>query len=137
MFAQYMARNIRGLRQVLTACALPLPGFAAVVLLAAGLAGCGSVGTLAEGDALVSPNKYAMYTCPELNDRAKAVHARQVELEQVMDRAAQAAGGAFVNAIAYRTEYAQTRGELRLLAKAEEERQCAVRSQWSSGRAVF
>jgi hypothetical protein len=78
-----------------------------------------------------------MYTCPDLNDRAKVVRARQVELEQVMDRASQGAGGELVNAIAYRTEYAQTRGEMRVLAKAEEERQCAVRSPWSSGRAVF
>jgi uncharacterized protein YceK len=132
-----MANDINLLRQDLVVRGRLLLGFAAVVFLATGLAGCGSVGSLAEGDAFVAPNKYAMYTCPELNDRAKAVQARQVELEQVMDRAAQGAGGAFVNAIAYRTEYAQTRGELRLLAKAEEERQCAVRSQWSSGRAVF
>jgi len=115
----------------------PLLGCGVAVVLAAGLAGCGSVGTLADGDAFVSPNKYAMYTCPDLNDRAKVVRARQVELEQVMDRASQGAGGELVNAIAYRTEYAQTRGEMRVLAKAEEERQCAVRSPWSSGRAVF
>jgi hypothetical protein len=115
----------------------PLLGCGVAVVLAAGLAGCGSVGTLADGDAFVSPNKYAMYTCPDLNDRAKVVRARQVELEQVMDRASQGAGGELVNAIAYRTEYAQTRGEMRVLVKAEEERQCAVRSPWSSGRAVF
>jgi uncharacterized protein YceK len=132
-----MANDIKLLRQDLVVRGRLLLGFAAVVFLATGLAGCGSVGSLAEGDAFVAPNKYAMYTCPELNDRAKAVQARQVELEQVMDRAAQGAGGAFVNAIAYRTEYAQTRGELRLLAKAEEERHCAVRSHWSRGGALF
>jgi hypothetical protein len=106
--------------------------------VAVSLAGCASSGGITDGgDAFVAPNKYAMYTCPDLSDRTKAVRARQVELEQVMDRSSQGAGGEFVNAIAYRTEYAQTRGELRLLAKAEEERQCAVQSDRSSGRAVF
>jgi hypothetical protein len=108
------------------------------LVLVLGLAGCASSGGITDGgDALVSPNKYAMYTCLDLSDRTKAVRARQIELEQVMDRASQGAGGALVSAIAYRTEYAQTRGELRLLAKAEEEQQCAVRSDRSSGRAVF
>jgi len=130
-----MIRRIKQLR--LNLRVKPLLGCGVAVVLAAGLAGCGSVGTLADGDAFVSPNKYAMYTCPDLNDRAKVVRARQGRVEQVMDRASQGAGGELVNAIAYRTEYAQTRGEMRVLAKAEEERQCAVRSPWSSGRAVF
>ena len=54
-----------------------------------------------------------------------------------MPYASQGAGGDFVNTIAYRGEYAQARGELAELAKAKAEKQCAVDSKFSSGRAVF
>ena len=54
-----------------------------------------------------------------------------------MARASQGAGGEFVNTIAYRGEYAQTRGELVELAKAKADKQCATESKFSSGRAVF
>ena len=54
-----------------------------------------------------------------------------------MSRASQGAGGDFVNAIAYRGEYAQGRGDLAELAKAKSDKQCAVDSKFSSGRAVF
>jgi hypothetical protein len=54
-----------------------------------------------------------------------------------MGRASQGAGGDFVNTIAYRGEYAQGRGDLAELAKAKSDKQCAVDSKFSSGRAVF
>ena len=114
--------------------AAALPAAALLAVLAAALAGCAAVDN---GDALVSPNKYTFYTCEELGRRAELVRKRQIELEQVMDRAAQGVGGELVNAIAYRTEYAQTRGELRLLAKKSEEKQCRAQSPLSSGRAVL
>ena len=43
----------------------------------------------------------------------------------------------FVNTIAYRGEYAQTRGQLAELASAKADKQCATESKFSSGRAVF
>ena len=133
-----MTGDIGTFREILVLLFGRLSRHGAGLVLALGLAGCATSGGITDGgDALVSPNKYAMYNCPDLTDRVKAVRARQVELEQVMDRASQGAGGELINAIAYRTEYAQTRGELRLLAKAEEERQCAVQSDRASGRAVF
>ena len=46
-----------------------------------------------------------------------------------MARASQGAGGEFVNAIAYRAEYAQGRGDLSELAKARADKQCAVEQQ--------
>ena len=60
-----------------------------------------------------------------------------MELEQLMTRAAQGAGGAFVNAIAYRSDYLQAQGELEQLAKSSADKHCASQSKWSSERAVF
>ena len=108
-----------------------------VALLAAGLAGCASVGERTEAGAFTSPGKYDIYTCEDIDRAANSIRTRQTELEQVMGRASQGAGGDFVNTIAYRGEYAQGRGELAELAKAKSDKQCAVDSKFSSGRAVF
>ena len=108
-----------------------------VALLAVGLGGCGSVGDRSVAGAFTSPGKYDMYTCEDVDRQITAVRARQAELEQVMNRASQGAGGDFVNTIAYRGEYSQGRGDLAELAKAKSDKQCAVDSKFSSGRAVF
>jgi hypothetical protein len=108
-----------------------------VALLTAGLAGCGSVSERTEAGAFTSPGKYDLYTCEDVERQALSIRARQTELEQVMNRASQGAGGDFVNTIAYRGEYAQGRSELAELAKAKSDKQCAVDSKFSSGRAVF
>ena len=100
-------------------------------------AGCGSVGDRTIAGAFTSPGKYDIYTCEDIDRQIVGIRARQTELEQVMGRASQGAGGDFVNAIAYRGEYAQGRGDLAELAKAKSDKQCAVDSKFSSGRAVF
>ena len=107
-----------------------------VALLTAGLAGCGSAGERTVAG-FTSPGKYDMYTCEDIERQITGIRTRQTELEQVMGRASQGAGGDFVNAIAYRGEYAQGRGDLAELAKAKADKQCAVDSKFSSGRAVF
>src|SRR5437764_492413 len=106
-------------------------------LAATGLAGCGSVSDRTLAGAFTSPGKYDIYTCEDIERQILGIRARQVELEQVMGRASQEASGAFVNTIAYRGEYAQARGDLAELAKANSDKQCAVDSKFSSGRAVF
>jgi hypothetical protein len=114
-----------------------MTGAAAAVLLAVGLAGCGSASDRTLAGAFTSPGKYNLYTCADIERQVMGIRTRQIELEQVMNRASQGSGGDFVNTIAYRGEYAQSRGELAELAKAKSDKQCAVDSKFSSGRAVF
>ena len=78
-----------------------------------------------------------MYPCDNIEPQIRNLRARRIELEQLMARASQGAGGAFVSAIAYRTEYEQAGSDLKELAKASADKQCAVGSKFSSGRAVF
>jgi hypothetical protein len=108
---------------------------AALALLAAALSGC--AGMSDQTATLVAPGKFDFYNCQDIERYAETTRKRQTELEQLMARSAQGPGGAFVNAIAYRTEYLQARGELDLLAKTAAEKQCATQSQWSSARALF
>jgi hypothetical protein len=113
------------------------PRTAVAASLVAGLTGCGSISDRTAAAAFTSPGKYNVYTCEDVERTLTALRARQVELEQLMARASQSAGGEFVNTIAYRGEYAQGRGDLIELAKAKAEKQCAADSKFSSGRAVF
>ena len=114
-----------------------LPAIAAVALLAVGVSGCGTVSDETAAKAVFAPGRFVLYTCSELDKRIQEVRKRQIELEQLMARAEQGTGGAFVSAIAYRSEYTQTRGELVELNKAANERQCAIDNKYSSGRAIF
>ena len=111
--------------------------FALAAALAAGLAGCGSISEQTASSAFLSPGKFDVYTCKDIDTRIKAVRIRQLELEQLMARASQGAGGEFINSVAYRSEYLQARGELTELNKAVSDKRCGSESPWSSGRAVF
>ena len=106
-------------------------------VLAASLAGCGTISEQTAAAAFTSPGKYNIYTCQDVENTMVTLRNRQVELEQLMARASLGVGGEFVNTIAYRGEYAQTRGQLAELASAKADKQCATESKFSSGRAVF
>ena len=105
--------------------------------LAAALGACGTISDQTTASAFVSPGKYSVYTCSDINAQTLVSRRRQIELEQLMARASQSAGGEIINAFSYRTEYLQTRGELAELSRVASDKQCAVDSKFSSGRAVF
>jgi hypothetical protein len=107
------------------------------VLAALALAGCGTISDEVGGRAAVSPGKYEIYPCPNIEARIIETKRRRTELEQLMARSSQSAGGEFVNAIAYRTEYVQTGGDLEELARASADKKCAVDSKYSSARTVY
>jgi hypothetical protein len=106
-------------------------------LLALGLAGCGTVSDETAGRVFMAPGRYDVYPCANIEARFKEVRERRIELEQLMARSSQGAGGDFVNAIAYRSEYVQTGGDLEELARASSEKKCAVDSKFSSRRTVY
>jgi hypothetical protein len=99
------------------------------------LGGCASVdfGT----SMLVSPGKYDIYTCKEIEERTKTVRAREQELQALMARSAQGPGGGLINAIAYNSDYLTARGELKELEQSAASKQCAGQNSSSSQRSVF
>jgi hypothetical protein len=106
-------------------------------LLALDFAGCGTLSDEVASKAIVSPGRYDVYPCANIEARIKEVRERRIELEQLMARSSQSAGGEFVNAIAYRTEYVQSGGDLEELARASADKKCAVDSKFSSQRTVY
>jgi hypothetical protein len=106
-------------------------------LLAANLAACGVIGDDRMAAAFVTPGKYEFHSCRDIENGIKAQRGRQADLERLMAQSSQGFGGGLVNALAYRSDYMQSRGELAVLLKAAEDKHCAGQSPWSSERAVF
>jgi hypothetical protein len=80
------------------------------------LCGCASL--------LVSPDKYILYSCPELKGEADGIAGRQHELEALMKKAGVDAGGRFVSNQVYAPEYTQLRGQMDQLRKTAAEKNC-------------
>jgi len=95
---------------------LPLLAFA--VLLA------GSVAAAADDDTLshflVAPGKFVLYNCQQLDVAAKDNEKRMAELEALMAKS----GNELANAIAYRPEYLQLRGELQDIRRESGDKKC-------------
>jgi len=108
-----------------------------LAVLCAGLSACSSITAETGRSAYIAPGRFDVYTCSDIDERARGMQRRKEELEQLMGKASEGAGGSIVNTIAYRAEYLQARDDLAELAHASADKQCATKSQWSSGRAVF
>lgn len=96
-------------------------------LLAAALAGCADSGATIDdrlGRSLVSSTRYNFYDCRGLGNMTAHYTSREKTLRELIAKAEQGTGGAFVSAIAYRTEYAEARGNLYELRRASAAQNC-------------
>ena len=85
---------------------------------------------------MVAPGKFSLYTCPELVTKAKALAQRASELEGLMAKAHESAGGGVVSSLAYRPDYVQVRGEMRDVREAAADKHCdmaAIESALAAG----
>ena len=69
---------------------------------------------------LVAPGKFILFNCQQLDVQAKANLTRMRELEALMARS----GSDFANAVAYKPEYLQLRGELADLQREAADKKC-------------
>jgi hypothetical protein len=76
------------------------------------------------GRLLVAPDKFVLYTCPEIAEKAKTTAARESELERLMAKAGPETDGRLVSTIAYRPEYLSLRGEMNELRSAAAAKNC-------------
>lgn len=96
-------------------------------ILTAALAALTLFGCVSEETAsrmFVEPDRYQLYSCPELATAAQAKVIRQRELEALMAKAGPSAGGQLASSMAYQPEYAQLRGEMDQLRKTATEKNC-------------
>lgn len=96
------------------------------VLSAASLSACASGGSTEDrlGRLLAAPNKYLLYTCPQLAVAATGTLAAEKHLEAMMEKAGKGAGGRFVSAVAYQPEYLQLRGDMTEIRRYSAEKGC-------------
>jgi hypothetical protein len=103
------------------------------VALAAGLIGCTGAQL---SSAIVRPEKYSYYTCDQMASAGMVEARRERELKNLIDKAAQGAGGEFAIAVAYRGEYLTAQGNLRELEAAAVRKDCPMPWRPISERAV-
>lgn len=103
------------------------------VVFGCGLAGCTSDQI---SSTMVKPGKFSIYNCDQIATTGRARAARERELKDLMDKAAQGAGGELAIALAYRNEYLSVQGELRELEAAAADKNCSIPWRTASERAV-
>jgi hypothetical protein len=82
------------------------------------------------------PAQYEFSSCQFLATQRKRWQGRQQELKLLMDRAERSAGGGVVNLIAYQGDYAAAGEELKLVEKAQRQKNCDLPENWGSNSAI-
>lgn len=82
------------------------------------------------------PGKFRLYNCDQLDKRGAEVLKRERELDELMQKARQGAGGEVAVAIAYQNEYNIAVGDLREIELTAAERNCVLKFRSVSERAV-
>jgi len=109
-----------------------LPGWI-VIVLAAWLGGCAGHEMI---EASARPGKYRLYNCDELTARGKEIIKREAELSELIAKARQGPGGEIAVALAYQSEYNQTRGDLHELEVTGAEKKCTLKHRSVSDQVV-
>jgi hypothetical protein len=95
-------------------CKAVAAAFAAVCV-----AGCDRISSL-----IIAPGKYELSSCKDLANLRRDTAKREQELKALMERSEKGTGGAFVNILAYQTEYITARGELMHMEAAASAKNC-------------
>jgi hypothetical protein len=97
---------------------------AAVLLIAAAalLSGCATAQSDDEALSrfLVAPGRYVLFNCQQIAQQSKTNMERQRELEALMAKS----GSDLANAVAYKPEYLQLRGEMTDLRQTAADKKC-------------
>jgi hypothetical protein len=98
---------------------------AALLALGAGgsLAACSSAGDN-PFTPFADPGTYAYYPCDQILGQLGYWRSKEQELKLLMEKAGQATGGAVINVIAYQTDYARARDEIKVLEATARIKNC-------------
>jgi hypothetical protein len=86
------------------------------------LGGCSSSGGV--GSLLIDPGHYSVYHCDGLAARLKALQAREQDLSNLMLRASEGGGGAWIGNMSYRADYENVLGEEAVLRRVAADKKC-------------
>lgn len=106
-------------------------------LFCGALTGCSVTGlNNGVGSVLVDPGKFDSYRCTDLVARWQADTAREKELRALMDKAAQATGGAVIGTLTYRSDYESVLTEKRMLQQQAAAKNCELTATYQSDQGV-
>jgi len=117
------------------AAALRVLGLLFALSSGALLSACSSAGD-SRLTLFADPGLYDFYSCEQLAGQQKYWATREQELKQLMARAEQSTGGAFVNVIAYQADYVTAKEQLQVLAATARAKNCATAEKWSSNSSI-
>jgi hypothetical protein len=106
---------------------------ACTLVAAAFLAGCAAATGGNSLTVFADPGKYQFSSCENLAAQRKTWANKEQDLRLLMDKAEQGSGGAVVNLLAYRADYAAATEELNLIENASRAKNC---NSWQSNSAV-
>jgi hypothetical protein len=114
---------------------LAVPMVLVGIVLCAVLSACSSTSDTSYS-LFVDPGKYQYYNCAQIAGEMKNWSNREKELQALMDRAEQSAGGAAVGLIAYKAEFVAAQEELELLHSTARSKKCEQDGTWHSSTVI-
>ena len=125
-----------GIAKASLAPAAALIALAVLAVLGGGLlSACSSAGD-SRLTVFADPGQYDFYSCDQLTAQQKYWEGREQELKQLMARAEQSTGGAFVNVIAYQADYVSAKEQLQVLAATARAKKCTTAETWRSNSSI-
>jgi hypothetical protein len=103
-------------------------------LLGTALGGCG-LGN-GPGSVFVDPGKFDSYHCSDLVARWAQSNAREKELRNLMDKAAEAPGGTVIGTLTYRSDYESVLTEKKMLQQQAAAKNCELVATYQSDQGV-
>jgi hypothetical protein len=85
---------------------------------------------------LADPGRYEFHNCEQLAEQRQKGKIREQELKQLMSRAEQSTGGAFVNVIAYKGDYVAATEEVKVIEGTMRVKKCSTPENWGSTSAI-
>jgi len=82
------------------------------------------------------PGKYQYYSCGQIAEKRKDAAAKEPELQMLMDKADQGAGGVIVNLLAYKADHVAASEELKVLDTTARAKNCEKRPTGAAISAV-
>jgi hypothetical protein len=82
------------------------------------------------------PGQYEFLNCEQLAAQRTARKAREQELKLLMDKTEQSTGGAFVNLIAYKSDYVTAQEDLKVIEATARVKKCSTPENWHSNSAI-
>ncbi len=89
------------------------------------------------GAIFTAPDKFEFYNCEQLETRMRNLMAREKELRALIGKASQSPVGSVIAVAAYRTEYLQTRNDLKVISEWRVTKNCSIQSGWLSDRSMW